>query len=150
MSLAKHLLTQQNALKEFIELLEQEQRVISTAEIDGQRLVEIAERKGLVLQDIERLEITRTRAQARLGYPDGRVGAERAAQDAHCSDIWQTLLDLMERSQLLNEVNGRIIKMRMEQNQRILNFLSEAAGQSLYGPNGQARRKSLSGLSSKA
>lgn len=150
MSLAKHLATQQQVLRECIRLMEQEQRLISTATIDGQQLATVAERKREVLAEIERLETIRTRAQHRLGYPEGRVGSEKAARDARCFDAWQALIELAERARQLNELNGRMIKMRMEQNQRILNFLSEAAGQSLYGPNGQARRQSLVGLSSKA
>ncbi len=150
MSLAKHLATQQHVLRECIRLMEHEQRLISTATIDGQQLTKISERKREVLAEIERLEAIRMRAQHRLGYPEGRAGAEKAARDARCSDAWQTLIDLAERAKQLNELNGQTIRMRMEQNQRILNFLSEAAGQSLYGPNGQARRRSLIGLSSKA
>lgn len=150
MSLAKHLETQQHAVREFVELLEREQRLLAEADVDGQQLIEVADGKRRVLAEIERLDGIRSGAQRRLGYADGASGAEQAARDAQCLDAWLALRDLAERAQTLNQLNGDVIRLRMEQNQRILNFLNEAAGKPLYGPNGQARRQGIGGVSSSA
>jgi flagellar biosynthesis protein FlgN len=150
MSLANHLASQQQTLRSFIDLLEEEQRLLGAPEVDGQALLDIAERKRGLLETIEQQEGLRSRAQLKLGYPQGHAGAEQAATEADCLPAWLTLRELAERAQTLNQINGEIIHLRMAQNQRILNFLHEAAGQGLYDPSGQARRAGLSGLSSKA
>lgn len=150
MSLAKHLEIQHRALQDFVDLLEREQRLLAEADVDGQQLLEVADGKRSVLGEIERLETLRTRAQGKLGYPEGRSGAEQAARDAGYLAAWQQLHDTAQRAQTLNQLNGEVVRMRLEQNQRILNFLNEAAGKPLYGPNGQSRRHGLGGVSSSA
>ncbi|MCL7462231.1 flagellar protein FlgN [Pseudomonas sp. NW5] len=150
MSLANHLARQQQTLQTFIALLEDEQRLLGAPEVDGQALLEIVERKQGLLEHIGQQEALRSGAQLKLGYPQGHAGAEQAARDADCLPAWHALRELAERAQTLNQINGEIIHLRMAQNQRILNFLNEAAGQGLYDPSGQARRAGLSGLSSKA
>ena len=146
MSLAKHLETQQRTLQQLIDLLEQERLALSVAKVDGERLAERAEAKQALLAELDRLESQRHSAELKLGYGDGNRGAERAAADAGCLPAWQNLRELALRAKQLNEFNGDNIRNRMSHNQRILNFLHEAAGHSLYGPDGRSRRGSLSGL----
>lgn len=148
MSLSKHLVTQQQTLQRFIALLEKEQQALTETTIDGQRLSDLAAAKQGLLAELEHLENQRSNAQIKLGYGTGRRGAEQAATDADCLAAWQQLLELASHAQLLNRLNGDTIRTRLGHNQRILNFLHEAAGHSLYGPDGRSRRNgSLSGLS---
>lgn len=147
MSLAKHLETQQRTLQQLIDLLEQERLALSVAKVDGERLAALAEAKQARLEELDRLESQRHSAQIRLGYGEGNQGAERAAADAGCLPAWQRLRELALRAKQLNQFNGDNIGNRMAHNQRILNFLHEAAGHSLYGPDGRSRRGTLSGLS---
>ncbi|GAB3390867.1 flagella synthesis protein FlgN [Azotobacter armeniacus] len=148
MSLSKHLATQQQTLRRFIGLLEEEQQALIKADIDGRRLTGLATTKQTLLAELEHLENQRSNAQIKLGYGAGRRGAEQAALDAGCLPAWQRLLELATHAQLLNRLNGDTIRNRLGHNQRILNFLHEAAGHSLYGPDGRSRRHgSFSGLS---
>ncbi|TKD38214.1 flagella synthesis protein FlgN [Azotobacter chroococcum] len=109
---------------------------------------DLAAAKQALLGELEHLESQRSNAQIKLGYGAGRRGAEQAAREAGCLPAWQQLLELASHAQLLNRLNGDAIRTRLGHNQRILNFLHEAAGHSLYGPDGRSRRSgSLSGLS---
>lgn len=147
MSLAKHLEHQRNVLQQFAHMLNQERQLLTEAEVKGQDLADLAAAKQTTLAQLERMEQQRSAAQSKLGYSDGLSGAEQAAMDAGCLPIWQHILDLAEQVKVLNQFNGDTIMRRMSHNQRLLNFLHEAAGHSLYGPDGQAkRRSSLSGL----
>lgn len=146
MSLAKHLEIQQRTLQQLIDLLEQERLALAVATVDGERLAELAAAKQEQLAELDRLERQRNSAQLKLGYGEGNQGAERAAADAGCLAAWRQLRDLALRARQLNQFNGDNIGTRMAHNQRILNFLHEAAGHSLYGPDGRSRRGSLSGL----
>lgn len=147
MSLAKHLESQLNVLQQFAHTLEAERQLLAEAEVDGQGLADLAATKQTALAQLERMEQQRSMAQKKLGYSDGLNGAEQAATDADCLLVWQQIIALAEQVKALNQFNGDTILMRLSHNQRLLNFLHEAAGHSLYGPDGQAkRRSSLSGL----
>lgn len=150
MSLAKHLARQSAAVAQFARLLEDELHQLAKGAVDGQRLTELAAAKQSLLTEIEQLEAQRRNAQLRLGYGDDRQGAARAAADAGCHNAWQQLLAQASRAQLLNRLNGESIRMRLEHNQRMLNFLHEAAGKGLYGPDGQSRQGRLGSIASRA
>lgn len=150
MSLAKHLDRQSAAVAQFIDLLEGEQRLLAQGRVDGQHLTDLAARKQELLGAIEQLEAQRRHAQLRLGYGDDRQGAARAATDAGCPSAWQRLLALASRAHQLNRLNGENIRARLEQNQRMLNFLHEARGNGLYGPDGQSRLGRLGAVTSRA
>jgi len=150
MSLAKHLARQSATVAQLIQLLETEVQVLAEGKVDGQRLNQLAVDKQALLSEIEQLETQRQYAQGRLGYGSGHQGAARAAADAGCLATWQQLLEQAGRAQQLNRLSGETIRKRLEHNQRMLNFLHEAAGKSLYGPDGQARRGSLCNIDSRA
>lgn len=150
MSLAKHLARQQQHLEAFIDLLEAERESLVDGQIDGRHLTQQAEEKQAQLELLEGLEKQRQVAQRKLGYGEGRRGAEKAALDAGCLDEWQAFLELATHAKQLNQLNGALIGSRMSQNQHILDFLNEAAGKSLYGPDGQSRRQGLGGVASRA
>lgn len=150
MSLAKHLDRQRQALQRFVDLLEEERLTLGEGQIDGQRLEQLARAKQEMLALLEQLERQRSNGQRTLGYGEGSEGAERAAIDAGCQPQWQALIELAAHAKLQNRLNGDTIRIRLEHNQRMLNFLHEAAGKPLYGPDGQSRRRSLTGLSSSA
>lgn len=148
MSLARHLSQQCDLLERFLARLEDEQRALAQGSIDGPQLQALAADKQALLSEIERMETQRQHAQRRLGYADGLQGSVRAAADAGCPEQWQRLIELATRVRLLNRLNGETIRQRMAHNQRILNFLHEAADRGLYGPDGQARRGSVAGIRS--
>ncbi|GGX77924.1 flagella synthesis chaperone protein FlgN [Litchfieldella qijiaojingensis] len=150
MSLGQHLERQRQCLDDLAALLIDERHSLSAAKVDGQQLNEIASRKQALLDDLDRLDTQRRAAQHKLGYAKGHPGAEQAARDAGCLETWHAMREQAEHVSQLNELNGSLVQMRLSHNQRILNFLHEAAGKSLYGPNGQSDRRGLSGLASQA
>ena len=81
----------------------------------------------------------RRQVQRRLGYDDDRAGDARAAADAGCAGLWESIRERADQVARLNRTNGLLIGIRLEHNQRMLNFIEEAAGKGLYGPDGQAR-----------
>lgn len=148
MSLARHLSLQCDLLERFLARLEEEQQALAQGSVDGAKLQALAAEKQTLLSEIERMETQRQHAQRRLGYASGPQGSACAAEDAGCPGQWQKLIELATRVRLLNRLNGETIRQRMAHNQRILNFLHEAADRNLYGPDGQARRGSLAGIRS--
>lgn len=149
MSLADHLGRQRQRLEQLLELLNQERQALSQGQVDGERLAQLAEDKQAHFAELERFETQRREAQRRLGYGDHAQGAERAAEDADCLALWQALQDKAGRAAHLNRLNGVLIHQRLAHNQRMLGFLRERVGNSLYGPDGQSLRRGTS-LSSRA
>ncbi|MFC3285163.1 flagella synthesis protein FlgN [Litchfieldella rifensis] len=150
MSLDQHLARQHRRLEALATLLTDERQALATGQVDGKRLNDIASHKQALLEELERLETQRRSAQRALGYADHHAGAEQAAQDAGCLDAWHAMREQAEQVRHLNELNGTLLQIRLSHNQRTLNFLHEAAGQSLYGPDGQSHRRGLAGIDSRA
>lgn len=150
MSLAQHIARQRTYLEALITLLETERESLAHGQVDGQRLSQLAKDKQQAIAQLEQLESQRISAQRKLGYGEGRLGAERAAQDAGCARDWQAFRERAQHAKQLNQLNGVLVGSRLTQNQRILDFLNEAAGKSLYGPDGQSRRRGFGGVASSA
>lgn len=150
MSLAQHLGRQRSHLEAFITLLESERRTLSEGQIDGRQLAEQAQEKQAHISRLEALEAQRLAAQRKLGYGEGRRGAEAAARDAGCLEAWLEFRQRALHAKQLNQLNGVLVGSRLAQNQRILDFLNEAAGKALYGPDGQSRRRGFGGVASRA
>lgn len=150
MSLAQHIARQRSHLEAFIVLLEAERDSLSAGHIDGQQLAGQAREKQEHITRLEHLENQRLSAQRKLGYGEGRLGAQTAARDADCLDDWLEFRERALHARQLNQLNGALIGSRLAQNQRILNFLNEVAGKTLYGPDGQSRRRGLGGIASSA
>ncbi|GAA3540448.1 flagellar protein FlgN [Zobellella aerophila] len=140
MSLDRHLALQVQRLEQLAQLLTDEQQALSQARVDGPLLSRLAVEKQALLTQLEGAEAQRRQAQLRLGYGKDMEGAEQAAREAGCLPLWHALQDNAQRIARLNSLNGTLIGQRLQHNQRMLNFLHEAAGQSLYGPDGQARK----------
>ncbi|GHC26020.1 flagella synthesis protein FlgN [Aidingimonas halophila] len=150
MSLSNHLKRQRQCLSGLLDLLEEERRNLAVGRVDGERLNDLSERKRQWFEQLEQLESQRRHALQRLGYADTRQGSDQAARDAGCQDEWQSFRDMAERVRRLNHLNGEIIQNRLSHNQRLLNFLHEAADNGLYGADGQARRQGLGRVASRA
>lgn len=150
MSLAQHLDRQRSHLETFIELLVAERDTLSAGQIDGPKLAKQAEDKEAHIVRLEALEAQRLSAQRKLGYGEGARGAETAAIDASCLEAWLEFRERALYAKQLNQLNGVLVGSRLAQNQRILDFLNDAAGKALYGPDGQSRRQGFGGVASQA
>ncbi|GAB3285937.1 flagella synthesis protein FlgN [Parahaliea aestuarii] len=141
MSLEPHLQAQRLQLEQLVALLHTEQSLLTQSQVDGAALDRVAVDKQQHLVSLDSFEARRRGAQTRLGYPAGREGAMAAANDAGCLPLWQNIDQLASAAKQLNQTNGDLIQLRLENNQRLLNALRESAGNSLYGPDGQSHRK---------
>lgn len=148
-TLAEHLRRHHHGLETLMALLTDERELLAKGNIDGEALAGVAARKQQTLAELERFEGRRRQVQARLGYPDDRDGDEQAAREAGCLVLWRAIRTGAERARRLNQLNGGLIGLRLEGNQRLLDTLQTLTGQGLYGPDGQARGGG-GGLSSRA
>lgn len=132
-------------LREFVTLLGDEQGALVRGELD--RLIPLAEEKSRLAASLAQAAEGRNAALATLGLAKDRPGVEtwlavhpelqQTAQD------WQILLDLAAAARDQNELNGKLIHSRLQQNQRALAALSAATHQTmLYGPDGQVHSSS--------
>jgi flagella synthesis protein FlgN len=130
-----------HALRAFLDLLQQEQRLLLEAQAD--RLLPIAEQKNRASAQLARLALSRAQLLAAQGF-----GSSAAAVTAWLSQLpgdvpqrasWNTLLETAARARALNAENGELIRTRLQHNQRALAVLAAASDQAtLYGPDGQA------------
>lgn len=141
MSLTQLLSDQRERLATLATLLEAELELLTTGQIDGQRLSTLAGEKQSLLEELERMETLRRQVQQRLGYPAGHQGARTAAMDAGCLPAWEACLDATERTARLNELAGQMLEVRLTHNQRMLDFIQRIAEKTLYDPSGRAGRQ---------
>lgn len=122
------------ALRAFIALLEREQQILLTPEIDP--LLELAGEKTRMAETLSASAV-----QRRQHFP-----AEPAAIDPWLKKnapdtlgAWHDLLALAAHASQLNRRNGELIQVRWRYNQQALQALMGASQQAavLYGPNGQ-------------
>lgn len=139
MTLADHLERHRARLEDLAGLLDEERRLLGDGAADGDALARVARAKQQRFEELERFEQQRRQVQRRLGYEDSRAGDQQAADDAGCASLWRTIREHADQAARGNRTNGVLIGLRMEHNQRMLNFIEEAAGKGLYGPDGQAR-----------
>lgn len=137
MSLARLLTDQKTRLSKLIALMEHEQSLLTQGHIDGNRLVELAEDKQALLSELDDTESLRHSVQQRLGYADSPEGARQAARDADCHSDWQALLEKSERVARMNELTGQMLSLRMQHNQKMLDYIRQIAEKTLYKPDGR-------------
>lgn len=138
MSLEEHLESQKARLERLRVLLTHEQGLLTEGQVNSEELATVASKKQRELAEIDAFELQRRKAQQRLGYGVDRSGALQAASQAGCAELWTIIEQLATEVGRLNQLNGKLIQLRLENNQRMLNFLQEAAGVGLYGPDGQS------------
>lgn len=132
----------------FIAVIGVERQALASGEID--HLPEIAEEKSALATRLASLEAQRDSALAGAGFGTGRTGVEAwlaacALVSAHpARNLWQRLITLTAEAKRENEINGKLIGARLQQNQQALSvLLGETADATTYGPDGQ--QKSMAG-----
>jgi flagellar biosynthesis protein FlgN len=137
------LLTEEFALlRDFVSALKSEQELLVGGEID--RLTPILDEKGRLAADLGQRIERRNQALASAGLETDKAGMEAwlagqtAAARAATRATWEAILTLAREARLLNEINGNLIKTRMQHNQQALSVLQAASNQVLlYGRDGQ-------------
>lgn len=139
MTLADCLVEELAAMQRLMDLLDEEANQLAKAEIDGDAFVHLAESKQ---QQLERLGALSSERRELMGgkatsTPEQALEVARAAG---CEPEWQELLKVAGQVSIHNHGNGRMIQLRMEQNQRLLNMIAEARGRALYNRRGESGR----------
>lgn len=135
-------------LKEFVSLLQREQTLLARA--DTEALLSLIDGKTALADTLGEFSQAREDLLTRLGLPGGRAGmAAWLARDGSENQrkLWQELLDLAAQARALNETNGKLIALHLQQNHQAFTALMQAANRAMtYGPDGQ-QQTSTTGLS---
>lgn len=142
---AASLPAEQQALQDFLAVLQREQAQLVAADIDG--LTQVTAEKNALVGQISKLAQGRYAALAaaahdadergmRAWLEQGREQESRRA--AH--RLWTGLMAQAEAARELNRTNGLLIGKQLARHQAALNVLHGASrGASLYGPDGQTK-----------
>ena len=126
------------AVLSFVDLLQQEQKLLTENSIDP--LVLLAEQKSTRATQLNNVAEIRHRlllaiipkltAPAILNWL--KINSKEGLA------LWQTIRALADQARELNRINGELIQMKLRHNQQLLTALSRAVNQAnLYGPDGQ-------------
>lgn len=140
LSLVSLLASEAEVIAQFIALLQSEQVALQDGNTDA--LPAIADSKAPLTIRLNELAISRNQALSMAGLPPDRIGIEIFLQrhpSPEVSDVWHKLRRTIAEARELNELNGKLITMRMQYTNQALSALTQAQRQSdmLYGPDGQ-------------
>lgn len=141
MSLSTLLNQQLQIMQNLNDLLEEEREIITKKGFDPEAVYKIALRKQSLIQIADDSDKIRKRALVHIGYQDTRDGSHQAAVDAGCVELWDSIMEIVSRVRHLNELNGSVINIHMNNNQKMLDFQAKAAGGVMYGPDGKSNLK---------
>lgn len=139
-SLLSLLGAEAEAVEQFIALLQKEQTALQEGKTDD--LPAIADAKAPLTNRLNELAVHRNQALAMAGLPPDREGIETWLQrypSTEMSNAWERLHRAIAEARELNELNGKLITLRMQYTNQALSALMVAQRQSgmLYGPDGQ-------------
>ncbi|MRR49979.1 MAG: flagellar protein FlgN [Rhodocyclaceae bacterium] len=135
-------------LKDFIALLQKEQRILVSG--DPEVLLPLSVEKNALAARLASFANQRALALATAGLTANREGMEQwlKKQPAENRAIWQAFVALAEEARALNDLNGKLITEKLSHNHQALATLTAASEHAaIYGPDGQARFSPGSGRS---
>lgn len=129
-------------LRQFVDVLQREQAALTNGDTDS--LMALADEKVRYAERLAAMNKDRDAKLRAAGFEDGRDGmkAWREAGNIPVSVLndLANVIELAKEARRLNELNGKLVADRLQNNQQALNVLLSAAKQSaLYGPDGQTR-----------
>ncbi|MEI7456844.1 MAG: flagellar protein FlgN [Nitrosomonadales bacterium] len=136
------------AVRNFVDLLQQEQQLLTENSID--LLLMLAEKKSTDAVRLNELAETRRRLlEKQVGaLSSATIQAWFESHDRECLLIWQEICTLAVQAGQLNNINGELIQMKLRHNQQSLTALTRAVSQAnLYGPDGQTNFSAGTGRS---
>lgn len=126
--------------KQLVNTLIHEQVMLRDGNIDT--LTELATHKRNLVVALAPHIKTRGRLLLENGFPSTNEGMEAMigqTGDTQAALVWREIRETERMARDLNQINGRLINLRMGSVEQALNVLSGAAGgQKLYSPGGQA------------
>jgi len=132
---------EKHATQLFLEILKKEEEILMQGRVND--LDMLVSDKTKLFNRLEALSGQRLQYLLAQGYPANREGMQYwLAQHPDCDEIhelWRQLIALAKQAQQMNEINGKVIAMQLQYNQRSYLALQSAAGNiSFYGAKGQA------------
>lgn len=142
--LAETLAREAALVRAFIACLGDEQEALKQGDV--QALPAITARKSALAAQLNATEGERNVLLGQQGYAGDRDGMQAwlAANrnDRATAREWAGLLRAAAEARELNEINGRLIAMRLQATNQALEALSqEARSSTLYGPDGQSTQR---------
>lgn len=126
-------------LKEFIDVLKREQELLARA--DTEALMPLVDIKTGLANSLSVMSQHRETLLPKLGVAPNRSGMEAwlaQAGTAPQRQQWGELLTLAAEARALNETNGKLIQLHLQQHQQAFAALMTAANRAMtYGPDGQ-------------
>lgn len=132
---------EKHATQSFLDILKKEEKALTQGLVNEFDM--LVSDKSKLFDQLETICEQRLQYLSARGYPASREGMQRWLIDhPDCTDtqkMWHELMDLARQAKQLNDINGKVIAMQLQYNQRSYLALQSAAGNiSLYGPKGQA------------
>ena len=128
-------------VREFLELLEQEQSALVAGDHD--QLMAFTEQKAARVLELRRYSENRSRLLASYGLRPDRDGMSAWIEehaDETTRKIWDEIKSLAAQVHATNEINGVLVEARLKSNQAAIAALQAAANSSsVYGPEGATR-----------
>ncbi len=131
---------EQAALDRFIDLLQQEQAALISANVDA--LLSISDTKLKQADVLSALAKERVAMLIGAGFGTDAAGVNDwlASQPQVVTDAWHKLLQSAQAAQRINQTNGKLIQTHLQHNQQALSALINASNRAnIYGPDGQSR-----------
>ena len=134
-SLLQCLILEHNAVADFLDLLNQEADAVTQSHFID--LVQLAENKSRLADQIAILSRHREKEQMALGYQADRSGTEAAAAAGGplVYDAWCKLQACATQARERNYANGVMIHTHLDFTRQAISFL-KSTGRPLYGPDG--------------
>lgn len=140
-SLPDLLAAEAGLMEAFIGLLQQEQEAIKGG--DAQALEHLTPEKMLLVGKLNGQSEQRNQLLSACGLQHDRIGVEgwlaNNPKETRVAGLWEKLKKQVAEAKELNLLNGKLIAVRMQHNQTLLNALVAPAvpQNNLYGPDGQ-------------
>lgn len=145
-SIESLLLETNSVLGEFLAAIEAERRCLSGSDVGA--LSGTTNRKSDLAAQLSQLESQRDAALVAKGFAAGRAGVEAwlaslAVQSSRAPRAtWKSILESVKKAKRENDLNGKLIATRLQQNQQALGILlGEGNDSNTYGADGQRSAK---------
>ena len=140
-SVSQTLLLEAATVRQFVDLLKREQASLSTGSAD-ELLALIAQKDQLAIQ-INSLAAQRNKSLDAEGFSPDRIGVEawcaKHPTEETASNAWTSILALANDARELNRLNGELIQIRLQYNNKALEALQGSKkALDLYGPDGHS------------
>lgn len=134
------------AMQSLSQLLDEEQQVL--VDNESEKLEAITPNKNQLLTTVFELEKKRSELLLKTGYSNDADGMRQflatITGSQSLENAWQNLLDISNKAQEKNRINGQLINRHLSKNQAALNILHSGSGHqagSMYGADGQSKLK---------